>query len=1207
MYPSFWNIHCPIFVMLMIITSSLIIFANIAYAEEQIPGAAIIIKTDPYYFSENDLGLKMLKFFQLPASPYLIPGKTSESSSFNEISSAFKEYTKNTEQKQIVSDQNRATVFSVEFSNGDLTKTYQFNSFQKFTHISKYQRNAPFYYQNIKYGLELESLPSMDKKLFYDELIVPSINPRKNPEPFDVTVHVDTGDGTTIQTWKYTKCTVNSYTPYLDENLAKLKFVGELVSEIREKTAFSCNGFNEDFTQKVATKKSESVLMPIIPTKEERADRIIVQFSGGELENTSSFYSFSKFMPLTKDPNSGLPISIPGNVIGEKPLFYLESLPSIDKEYYYKFVSRYINPGEVPRPFDVTIHFVTDSDTVLQSWKYTECSANNYVVFFTDNLLIYKFSQGTGSEIRDKTFFECSGLSISSDSKTKLDTSQSFLPNDYTTAQTFVVHFQGADISPEKTVTSFTKFSPISNEELQFLLPNSPFGQESKFYLESLPNKDNGWYYSLMSKFINAGKIPDPFGVTVDVMAGDGTRLQSWDYSKCQVMEYKTYLDDTLFLRKFTNKSEKEFRDRTIFQCSGVSFDGNSKPPQKTSEKPLNYVDSIPSDQSRITKLVATFSGGDIEHPFTINTIGKFTPNIEQRSQTQAKLVKLSVRIVPATESGSSSSLSLYDAPEYCAPGEEPPGCRPCPSNNPHCTDETPEEPDVPTEPEIPPIDSEVPGISSPTYTVIDKMPHLSFTQKNDFIKSTEFSIKSLPSKDKIQYYDMVRRYIDAGKKPEPFDVTFDYLSDDGTIIQSWKYTTCEIKDFQIKRDDILLYYSLSNVSGADIVDNSTFTCTGFVVDFDQKISNYTVTIPTPYDRAMLHLVHWYGGELQNQRSSELLQEFSTDGTNLQFGGLPNTYHKDVYQFVSRYTNPGKDPEPINMRFDTVTGDGTILFSTIYTDCAIKDSSVFLSDSIAVMKYTPGIKSEIRGQAIADCAGTHFKTLPQNDSKFDTTGNLRKISVMTQRAIGVPSEGVICSDNNSTLMIRPPNNVPICVKNEHISKFEERGWKRSSQLTAKNLTDVLRPILPTNDERAMSFVVNFEGTDITPQKTVETFSKFVPIEDKYATILRPGNPLDSSEKSFYLESLPNKENSWYYELASRYVNAGSKPESFNVTVQVKSGSEDILQTWKYNECEIHDYVSYYDENLLNYKFHGKWTSEIKDKSVFSCAGLSIIS
>ncbi|MCE9616788.1 MAG: hypothetical protein K8Q88_00270, partial [Nitrosarchaeum sp.] len=564
------------------------------FAEEQMPGSILMVESDPYYFSEGDFGLKFLKFFQRPLSPYLISGKTTEQSTIQEISNAYNEARQSVGQKDIIDDNNRAMTYAVEFSGGDLQKTYRFDTFQKFTHITKDQNNSPYYYQNVQYGLELESLPSEDKKSFYDELVIPSINPGKKPEPFDVSVSVLSGDGYTIQVWKYQKCIINSYTPYLDENLLKLKFVGDFVSEIKDKTAFSCDGFVEDFSLKKPSKKPEATLFPIIPPKETRAERIIVQFAGGELQNQATFYSFSKFTPLAKNPT--LPISIPGNVIGEKPRFALESLPTTDKENYYTFLSRYVNPGAAPEPFDATIHIVTGNGNILQSWQYKDCSANNYVIFFTDNLI--KFKQSLDSEIRDKTYFECSGLSLDTNpDKNNGDTKQAISISEQSSAQTFVVHFQGSDISPERIVYSFTKFFPITNEEIQFLLPNSPFGEEPKFYLESLPNKDNEWYFQLMSKYINAGKIPDPFDVTVDVLVGDGTKLQSLEYKKCQVLEYKTYLEDSLFLRKFTNKFEKEFRDRTIFQCVGYGLDATLYKPQNPLEKPLDYSDFVPLEQ----------------------------------------------------------------------------------------------------------------------------------------------------------------------------------------------------------------------------------------------------------------------------------------------------------------------------------------------------------------------------------------------------------------------------------------------------------------------------------------------------------------------------------------------------------------------------------------------------------------------------------
>ena len=1201
-----------LFLPLVVIVST---FTIPIFAEEQAPASILMVETDPYYFSEGDLGLKFLKFFQRPLSAYLIPGKTTEQSTLQEISEAYNEAKQSDGQRVIVDENNRAMTYVVEFSGGDLQKTYRFDTFQKFTHIAKDQNNSPYYYKNLQYGLELESLPSEDKKSFYDELVIPSINPGKKPEPFDVTVNVLVGDGTKLQSWKYKKCIINSYTPYLDENLVKLKFVGDLVSEIKDKTAFSCDGFTEDFSLK-SGKKTETTLFPIIPTKETRTERIIAQFSGGELKNTATFYSFSKFTPLAKNPI--FPISIPGNVIGEKPRFALESLPTTDKEYYYAFLSRYINAGKAPEPFDATIHLITGNGDILQSWQYKDCSANNYVVFFSDNLI--RFKQSLGSEIRDKTYFECSGLSLDEHlDKNKLDTKQTLSIDKQTSAQTFVVHFQGSDIAPERTVYSFTKFFPITNEEIQFLLPNSPFGEEPKFYLESLPSKDNEWYYQLMSKYINAGKAPEPFDVTVDVLVGDGTTLQKLEYKKCQVLEYKTYLEDSLLIRKFTNKFEKEFRDRTIFQCVGYAFDATLDKPQKLLEKSLDYSDFVPSEQSRITQMIATFSDGDLEKPFVVNTIGKFIPKIEQRHQTQTQVVEFSVTTIPNAESGTSASGSISTTsgpPDYCAPGESPPGCKPCPPNNPHCSESGGgggenggecEDTDCITEP---PIEPEEPGISTPSYTVLVTMPHLSTTQKNDYIKSTEFTLTSLPSKDKLSYYDMVSKYINPGKKPELFDVTLDYLSSDGTIIQSWRYADCEITDFKIKRNNILFTYPLSDIPGAaDIVEMSNLSCNGFSVDFDQKNINSEInsTIPTSYDRAMLHLTHWYGGELQNQRSSALLQEFNTlDDSNIAVGGLPNIHHKDAYQFISRYINPGKAPEPVDMRFDTVTGDGSILFSTVYDKCTVKDASTYLSDNMVLIRYTPGLKSEIRGNSLIDCIGTSFKVSPQNDPKFDHSGNLRKVSPIIQTSIGVPAEDVSCKEG-FTLMIRPPNNVSLCMKNDHTSQFEERGWKIPSQKEKKNIVDILRPILSSEPERALSFTVSFEGTDISPSQTVETFSKFVPIADENSIIQTPSNPLDSSAKSFYLESLPSKEKNWFYELASRYVNAGAEPEKFNVAIQVKDGNGDMLQDWNYRDCEITEFTTYYDDNLLRYKFHGKWQSEIKDKSVFSCAGLTITS
>jgi hypothetical protein len=1150
------------------VSGILILFSISSVYAEQVPGAVLAVETNPFYFSEGGLGIGILKFFERPLTPYLVPGKTTEQSSTQEVYEAYVENSKNIVQTAIVGDEDRATVFVVEFFNGELKTPLIFNTFTKFNHIAKdIPADVPYYYQNIQYGLELESLPSPDKQQFYDLLVKPTINPGKKPEPFDINVKFLTGGGDTLQIWEYQDCTINSYTPYLDENLAKIKFVGAFISEMRDKTSFDCGGFAQDFVLKETLKKSDTPLVQILPEKEGRVNRIIVQFSGGEFQVTSSYYTFSKFLPLAKDPE--IPISIPGNVIGEKSRFLLESLPTKDKEGYYQQISRYINPGKEPEPFDTTIHLVTNDGAVLQTWKYSDCVANNYSAFFIDNLFFYKFKQKFGSEIRDKTFFECSGLEFNPEDVETVKTDVLFVPDDYLRAQVFSVRLEGPDIAPAKTLTSFTKFSPISHEEMTLLLADAPFDETPKFYLSSLPSKDNEWYYQLMSRYINAGKLPEPFDVTVDVLLGDGTKIQSWKYSDCEVLEFKPFLEDSLAIRKFTNKFEPELRDRTIFQCVGFEFDGKSYASDKVFEKPLDYVDFIPSDDSRVKSVVATFSGEDIPQTFRIHTIGKFQPKMEQRHQTETLVMGLNVAIVPDIESG------------------EP----------------KPEQPIV-----LPPSEPQEPGASGSSFTVHIDKPHLYKMQKNEYIKSTEFSIESLPSKDKMQYYDLVARYINPGKKPEPFDVKFDLITGDGTILQSWHYADCSLKDFRVKFRDNLLFFAMSGLKGAaDIADLSTFSCNGFYVNAEQRKPDYdtnVVSTPSSYDRGMLHLVHWYGGELEGQRSTALIQEFeSLPESNLFLAGLPSAYHKDYYEFISRYVNPEKPPEPIDMRVDTVTGDGTILFSTTYADCTVKDAATYLIDGMVILRYVPGLKFEIRGQSVIDCVGTNLKTLPQKDPRFDIVGNLKKLSPVVQTAIGVPSDAVVCNDG-FTLMIRPPKNIPLCVKSDHVSEFEGRGWKIASP-TDEKLIDVLRPILLSESERATSFTVGFEGSDISPTQTVKTFSKFVPIEDENSVIQKPSNPLNPTKVAFYLESLPSKDKTWYYEFVSRYVNPGPTPEKFNVSVQVKDGVGNELQNWQYRECDLVNFITYYDDALLKYKFHEKWQSEFKDKSVFSCGGFSI--
>jgi hypothetical protein len=1246
------------------------IFLNPASASEQLPGMVVAVEGDPYYFSANDFGIGILQYFERSFDPYLVSGVTDENSSVKEIMDAYNEESKEISGDIIVSDNHRAILFKVHFSNGDIQEKQTFDTFLKFTQINSILSQK---------GLKLESLLSSENQWYYENIILRSINSGDRPQPFDIDVDVLTGDSSTLQRWQYSQCVVTDYMPYLDENLMKIKFVGSLVSEIRDKTNFECEGFGVDFNLDDA----DSILNRVdsVPSSDTQAKQIIVEFSGGELETSIPSYSFSKFTPLNQIQS--LPVFVPGYSIDDTPRFALESLPSKDKEELYVGISKYILPGKNPEPFDVSVHLTTGNGTLIQTWEYSICSATNYATFFIDNLTFYKFKQTFGSEIRDKTNFECTGLELKSKYDDEKKFKQTFVPDDFERAQTFVVSFESTDISPAKTVSSFTKFSPVTNEEVPILLPNYVFEETPKFYLESLPSKQNQWYYELISKYMNPGAIPEPIKTTISVLAGDGTIIQTWKYKDCEVLEYKPILDDILFKRKFSNEFSSEIRDRTIFECVGFSFDGTSTSSVATPEqdlKRLSYVNFIPSKDDRAERFVVTLSDGDFTEPLQIQTFEKFIPVIEQRKSVVYRVVGLQVAVYESGSEGSSisaatatnskSDISTMLDPEFepcdrdhppawcdfddiiedlcdrdhppawcdfdgIEPGEpgygnpRPPGS----PGNPGMPS-TPGNPGVPTNPGIepgepgygnprPPGNPGNPGMpsnptnpgipmkppTSPSYYAAVSEPHFSRIVENEYQKSLRFHLESLSGKDKEAFYNVVSQYYTLGKvKPQPFDVTIDVVTGDGSILQSWEYSKCNLYNFDSYLQDNLLYFTMNGKKAtSEIRDKSSFDCVGFSVNFDKNESSYEQQniILDDSNRALFYIAHLQDGEFREQKSTALVQKINTlPGNNLLLTGLTNVFHEKLYDFVGSYINPGKDPENFDFRYDVVTGDGTILFSEKYSECSVTNFATYYNDQMFYVKFVPSLESEIRSQAILNCVGMDLLVSPQKDPFFDNTGNLKKFSPLTQRQIGVLAEETVCNDGKS-IMIRPPKDNAICIDDENVSVFEARGWIASKSSTHSKLSQTLSQPIPTDKQRAEMFLISFEGADISPKQTSVTFSKFVPINNVNSLLLGPSGKMDNDVKQFYLESLPSKDKDWYYNLSSQYINPGKTPESFNVTVEVLAASDDVIQVWNYDSCTQSNYEIFLDENVLTYKFHKKWDAEIKDRSFFSCEGLNL--
>ncbi|MDH3312036.1 MAG: hypothetical protein OEM28_02680 [Nitrosopumilus sp.] len=88
----------------------------------------------------------------------------------------------------------------------------------------------------------------------------------------------------------------------------------------------------------------------------------------------------------------------------------------------------------------------------------------------------------------------------------------------------------------------------------------------------------------------------------------------------------------------------------------------------------------------------------------------------------------------------------------------------------------------------------------------------------------------------------------------------------------------------------------------------------------------------------------------------------------------------------------------------------------------------------------------------------------------------------------------------------------------------------------------------------------------------------------------PDNTFKKKSTMFYLESLLSSDKEWFYQLLTRYVNPGKIPEEFDVTVEIFSGDNTLLQTWEYGKCERENYELYLDDSVVFYKFHEKWQS-----------------
>lgn len=488
----------------------------------------------------------------------------------------------------VPSDDDRAISYIVRLSGGELKDEMIFSTFSRVELGDDLNLIKPFHEEGISDYFILESLPSKDKLEFYN-IVSQYLKPGKQPELFDVSIDVITGDSSVLITVNYSKCKIVDYTPYSQEIILFYSFSKEMQEEIRDRTTVYCSGLDVEIfdPQQVHRTNFQSK----VPSKDDRVISYVVHFFGPEFSGVYSLNSFSKFFPsvnLIETPY--VTFTKPGNPFEGSPQFVLESLPSKDKKELYQIYSKYINPGREPFPFDVSIDLITGDGTILQRWNYVDCELTDYQTFVDESIVTFPFKSQGGPEIRDRSDFSCIGIrldvpdekafeptpikdpkSLSAEKIATGKVSEILSVDDY--AQSYKISIFGGELTQVYFSDSVQKIVPLSRDRGPLTPLHHTKQYDFGFLVESLPNKERTDFYKFMSRYLNPGKAPEPFDFSIDTITGDGTTLHRIKYTNCEAIDLAWYLQDHSWIYQFSGKQQEEIREKYFFYCEGIRID----------------------------------------------------------------------------------------------------------------------------------------------------------------------------------------------------------------------------------------------------------------------------------------------------------------------------------------------------------------------------------------------------------------------------------------------------------------------------------------------------------------------------------------------------------------------------------------------------------------------------------------------------------
>jgi len=145
----------------------------------------------------------------------------------------------------------------------------------------------------------------------------------------------------------------------------------------------------------------------------------------------------------------------------------------------------------------------------------------------------------------------------------------------------------------------------------------------------------------------------------------------------------------------------------------------------------------------------------------------------------------------------------------------------------------------------------------------------------------TYFSLESIPSMDKIEFYNLVAKTINPGKPPRLFDVSIDVLAGDNSVIITIIYPKCRITEYTPYSQEFVLFYQYSDAQREEIRDRTVLYCSGLKMQvYDEKNQKTIPTellpfIPSDNNSVQGYVAHFSGRDFYGLYTVETFSNFS--------------------------------------------------------------------------------------------------------------------------------------------------------------------------------------------------------------------------------------------------------------------------------------------------------------------------------------------